>query len=100
MIYHTNTVAINPGKMGAAMAWMAKAVAHLREHHGVEASVLRNLGGASNEVHFLTRHDSLTTFDAYIAAVSADEALGAILMEAVNDRLWDKSEERFYRTAF
>ena len=81
MIYHVTTATVNTGKLALMGAWANKVTAQIKESHGVEVTVLRNVAGSGDEWHFMTTHDSMAVMEGYLTTVSADPKFQAMAAE-------------------
>ena len=74
--------------------WAQKVTAAIKESHGIEITVLRNVSGSGDEWHFMTTHDSLGDMETYINSVSSDPQFQALAGEAAEMELWRVNREK------
>ena len=98
MIYHVTTATANAGTMGPMGEWAEKVTDSIKERHGVEITVLRNVAGSGAEWHFLTTHDSLAALESYMDAVSSDPHFQTLVGEAYEQELWQATRTSIFRT--
>jgi hypothetical protein len=98
MVYHTTTVEVNSGKNAAMMDWSQKMVAFISEHLNQEVTVLRNIGASNQQVHFLSIHESLASYEEYVSSLTANEQFWALVRKADEQSLWSRNSDRLFRS--
>ena len=64
MITLIRTANIHDGKAGEAFAWAIKTVTYVNANvEGFKAQVLRNIGGPTFQVHFVSHYESLAAYN-------------------------------------
>ena len=96
MIAFVRTANIAPGKTAAAFGFASEMTAYLKATHGVEAQVLRPIGGNPNRVAWSSRFPDLTAYGAFNDKLRTDarywemvgKAADCFMAGSVNDDLW------------
>ena len=100
MIYHVTTATVNTGKFNLMNEWAQKVTAGIKDRHGKEVTVLRNVAGSGDDWHFLSIHDSLAALEIYLDTISSDPQFQTDVGEAIEQDLWQSTRTNMYRTAF
>jgi len=82
MITSVRTAAIHDGKLAEAMAWAVKVRNYLRDKHGANVQLSRNIGGLAYQVHWVGTYPSLADFEKAMKQIEADEGYRSLLVEA------------------
>lgn len=96
MIFWTRTASIAPGKLAAAQAFAAEAVAYLKSHHGQEFIVSIPIGGNPNRIRWSGQLESMAAYEVYSAGLRADPGYAEVLAKgsdlfiagSINDEFW------------
>ena len=81
MITSVRTANVHDGKLNAAVAWALKVVKYLREKHGAQIQLSRNVGGLVHQIHWVSMHPSLADFEKAFKQFEADEGYTTLLSE-------------------
>ncbi len=71
--YSAFTVTLIPGKRYAGIEHVKKLAHWFKEHYGLDAQVLGNLGGAVYRAHLVVRFDSLASMEQMTSQLGEDE---------------------------
>ena len=83
MITSVRTADINDGMAQAAFTWAVKVSHYINDNvDGVEVEVMRNVGGAVYQVHWVSRYASLAEYERLWGALEADAGYQALIDEA------------------
>ena len=84
MIYRARTMNLIPQKAAAVRAVCVRAAAYVNEHFpGIHVEILENVAGSLNQIHMVTRCESLAALETYEAQRAKDPGWLA-LVEEVN----------------
>jgi hypothetical protein len=82
MITHVRTANIHDGKLADALAWAAKVCKYLRDHHGTNTQLARNIGGQIFQLHWVSTYPTLADFEKTMKKVENDAGYMALIGEA------------------
>jgi hypothetical protein len=97
MITMIRTVAVQPGRMGAAVAFAHEVAKHLNRVHGGDLRVMLPVGGNPNEIAWHSTWPDLATVEKVIAAMAADAELGAMIARAAEHMIPGSTLDRYWR---
>ena len=101
MVTNVLSAKIHDGKLVDTVAWALKLAAYVNEHvPGANLQVVRNVGGAMYELHWVGTAESLAAYDELNKRINADEGYQKLLNEGREQRLVIGSSvtERLYET--
>ena len=87
MITAVRTANFQEGKAPAAIEWALKVANYIKESQGWDIQVMQNVTGMINQVHWVSTHESLGTFEERGAQLFADAGLQALIAEATEAQL-------------
>ncbi|MDQ7089923.1 MAG: hypothetical protein Q9M50_04675 [Methylococcales bacterium] len=96
MIYRILSMTAKPGKVIEARQLLLDVAAHVMENYTHKAEVLSNCSGASNQLHFIGYHESLSTLDKVFKKFETDSK-GKELMAKFPDVFENDRVIRLYR---
>ena len=83
MITLVRTANIHDGKAGEAFTWAIKTVNSVNANiEGVNVQVLRNVGGPTFQLHFVSTYESLAAYDEATKRLEADAGYQELIAEA------------------
>ena len=84
MIYRSRTMNLIPQKSTAVRDVSVRAAAYVNEHYpGIHVEILENIAGDRQQIHMVTRCDSLAALEAYEAQRLEDPGWMALVEEVV-----------------
>lgn len=82
MIYRARTMTLIPAKADAVRAVCVRAAAYVNEHFpGIHVEILENIAGSLDDIHMVTRCESLAALEAYEAERQTDAGWNALVAE-------------------
>ena len=98
MIYRARTINLGTVNIGEAKHIMVRAAAYLNENYSeVDVEILENIGGSLQQLHMVTRCNSLAALEAYEEKRQGDTEWNAILAEWNAFAVGNTTEDRLYR---
>ncbi len=82
MITAIRSAQIQDGKAQPAVEWALKAASYIRETFGTDTQVMRNVGGQTYQLHWVTNYESLAALEELQARSMVHEGYNAMLAEA------------------
>ena len=83
-VYHSVGLDIHDGKADQAWEWAIKITKYLNEHFPeTKVELLHQIGGQTNRVGWLVRHESLAALEAYHEKAEADAGCQQLTAEAL-----------------
>ena len=91
MITLVRTANIHDGKAGEAFTWAIKTVNSVNANiEGVNVQVLRNVGGPTFQLHFVSTYESLAAYDEATKRLEAEaRAAGLFIASSIVDHLYE-----------
>lgn len=100
MIYQFTTVDLNvrAEKKSPGSDWLERMIHHIQDRYDLKVIPMRNIGATNYQVHFLTEHESLASYESYIKELEGDTEFRALINEAVERGSLRDSREQLFRT--
>ncbi len=98
MIYRARTMTLIPAKAAAVRDVTVRAAAYVNEHYpGIRVEILENIAGIVDQIHMVTRCESLAAFEAYEEQRKADAGWNALVAEVQAVAGIAESADRLFR---
>ena len=82
MIYRARTMTLIPAKADAIRDVCVRAAAYVNEHFpGIHVEILENIAGSLDDIHMVTRCESLAALEAYEEKRKSDAGWMALVAE-------------------
>ncbi|MCB9155775.1 MAG: NIPSNAP family protein [Caldilineaceae bacterium] len=97
MITVVRTINVQQGQQEAAIAWVNKMAAYIKETYPpVQPSIVRNLSGAVNQLHWIVNWESLSAWEKHREKLAQDPKFHQIAAE--NKGLFVSTTDNLYET--
>ena len=98
MIYRARTITLGGVNIGEAKHIMVRAAAYLNENYPeIDVEILENIGGPLQQLHMVTKCNSLAALEAYEEKRQGDAEWNAILAEWNAFAVGSTTEDHLYR---
>lgn len=97
-VLFTRSGKVAPGRLADAVGFATKTAEHINKTvPGAKVEVAINVSGSYNEVHWVTRTESLAQFESMMQKAESDERYQAMSSEGAKDKLFIDIIDRLYR---
>ena len=98
MIYRVRTMTLIPAKAAAVREVAVRAAAYVNERYpGIHVEILENISGPNDQIHMVTRCDSLAALEAYEEQRKTDAGWNALVAEVQRVAGATESVDRLFR---
>lgn len=98
MIYRARTMTLIPAKAAAVREVAVRAASYVNEHYpGIHVEILENISGPIDEIHMVTRCDSLAALEVYEEQRKTDAGWNALVVEVQTVAGATESGDRLFR---
>jgi hypothetical protein len=101
MVTWVRSADIHDGKINEAFTWAVKVAAYInKKFKGADVQVMRNVGGALYQVHWVCSYDSMAAYEELWKKVEGDRGYNSLLTEIRKKRalIGTSVVDSFYET--